>query len=603
MARNQKAERRQTTPPTIFDLLSGNIAAAVTIIIVSLAVYGQSLNFTVGKFDEDVIITFNQKILLNSSNAIEVLKRDAFFNNPGRNFYRPFQNLTFFVDTQLGRGKSWPYYFTNILLHIVSCFLLFQLLKDLRFRPRIALAVALIYATSPLFVHAVAWAPGRGDLLIAMFTLLCLRSTFAYLDTGSVAALISLHVCFFLSMFSKETSVLIPVIITAAWWKLYPNRAGTGKKLFLALLPCVIPVALWFITRSMVIPKYPDATVFGLVPFLNNLRAIPEMIGKFLVPVGLAPLPAFSWLVTGLGTVVAGALLYGALRGASQSTRTLVLFGVLWFVLFSAPGVAYTNELGDIAYDYLEHRSYLPMMGLAIVVAVILDRLYSGRTARFVTGAVFAIILAYGGFSYSRARNYKTSADFYDMAVKGNPHSGMALLNRGYLRYSSGDRQGAIEDYTQAASECPTYAEPLVNRGVLYQDMQQMVQAGDDFRNAIKRNPELFAAQYNFANWANNQDDYTLALKHYHTALSLRPTFTEGWAMIGSIKAKLGYLDDAEPYFQRAIELDPTFAITYLNRGKGLYNAGRVQEACADWNRASTLGNMEAAGLSRDLCR
>lgn len=603
MARNPKAERRQSSSSTIFEQLSGNVTALITIIIVSLAVYGQSLNFTLGKFDEDVIITFNERILKSPSNVIEVLKRDAFFNNPGRNFYRPFQNLSFFVDTQVGKGKSWAYYFTNILLHIATCWLLFQLLKDFRFRPGTALATSLIYATTPLFVHAVAWAPGRGDLLIATFTLLCLRATFRFLDTGRVSSLVVLHVCFFLSMFSKETSVLIPIIITAAWWFFYPRRAQTAKALVLALLPCVIPIALWFFTRSLVIPKYPDATVFGILPFLNNLRAIPETICKFIIPIGLAPLPAFSWLVTGLGAAVAIALVYGALRSAGDHNRKFVLFGLFWFLLFSAPGVAYTNELGDIAYDYLEHRAYLPMMGLGILIAVILDRQRTVRETQVLSWLMIACIVFYAGYGNLRARNYKTATLFYDMAIKGNPSSGMSLLNRGYLRYIAGDLQGSIDDYTKAARVCPTYAEPLVNRGVLYQDMNRMQEAGSDFLEAVRRNPKLFAAQYNMANWASKLEDYPTALRYYEKALQLRPTFAEGWSMVGAIKAKLGYLDAALPYFARALKEDPTHALTYVNRGKAFYNVGRKIEACADWNKGSTLGSTEAANLLRDLCR
>lgn len=603
MARNQKAERRQSSSSTIFEQLSGNVTALISIVVVSLVVYGQSLNFTIGKFDEDVIITFNERILKNSSNVIEVLKRDAFFNNPGRNFYRPFQNLTFFIDTQIGKGKSWAYYFTNILLHIATCWLLFQLLKDFRFRPGTALATSLIYATTPLFVHAVAWAPGRGDLLIAMFTLLCLRATFSFLDSGRISSLAVLHVCFFLSMFSKETSVLIPIIITAAWWLFYPRRSETARTLVLTLLPCLIPIALWFVTRSMVIPKYPDATVFGFLPFLNNLRAVPETIGKFFIPVGLAPLPAFSWLVTGLGSVVAIALVYGAVRSAGEDNRKLVLLGLFWFLIFSAPGVAYTNELGDIAYDYLEHRSYLPMMGFGILIAVILDRRRDVKQTQTLSWVIAGCIVFYAGFAHVRARNYKTADVFYDMAIKGNPNSGMSLLNRGYLRYVAGDLQGSIEDYTKAATVCPTYSEPLVNRGVLYQDMNRMLDAKADFLEAVRRNPKLFAAQYNMANWASKMDDYPTALKYYEKALKLRPSFAEGWSMVGAIKAKLGYLDASLPYFARALKEDPTHALTYVNRGKAFYNVGRKDEACADWNKGSTLGSAEAASLLRDLCR
>jgi Flp pilus assembly protein TadD len=601
MAKTKRSTRTSST--SLLDQLSSSTSALILLAIIGLALYGQTMSFTIGKFDEDVIITFNEKLLKNPDNVFEVLQRDAFFNNPGRNFYRPTQNLSIFLDTQIGKGKPWAYYLTNILLHIATCWLLFRTLKDLQFRPSTALGTTLLYATTPLFVHVIAWIPGRGDLLIAMFTLLCLRATFRYLDTGKVSTLIFLHVCFFLSMFSKETSVLIPIIITAAWWMLYPRRAETAKTLALTLLPCLIPVVLWFIARSMVIPKYPDATVFGIIPFLNNLRAIPETISKFLVPIGLAPLPAFSWLVTGLGSVIAIGLVVAALRRATDTERKLTLFGIGWFLLFSAPGVAYTNELGKIAYDYLEHRAYLPMIGMVIVGTVILGRLMDGRRRATVSMVLLGVVAFYGVFSFTRAKNYKTAAAFYDMAIEGNPRSGMSYLNRGYLRAISSDLKGAEADYTSAMTYCPEYAEAYVNRGVLYQNIQREADAGNDFKQAVLRNPELFAAHYNMANWYSRREDLANALTHYRRSMELKPNFGEGWAMIASIIAKQGDLTSALPYFEKALTIEPGLMVAYVNRGKAFYNVGRSSEACADWRQASALGSAEGSQLVQALCK
>ncbi len=534
---------------------------------------------------------------------IEVLKRDAFFNNPGRNFYRPVQNLSFFIDTQIGKGKSWAYYFTNILLHVATCWLLFLTLTDLKFRSGPALASTLIYAVSPIFVHAVAWAPGRGDLLIAMFSLICLRAAFRYLDTRRASSLVLLHTVFFLSMFSKETSVLIPLMIIGTWWMFYPNRAETQRTIFLILLPCVIPVVLWFITRSMVIPKFPDAKVFGIVPFLENLRVIPETIGKFLVPIGLAPLPAFSMLVTVIGAVVMFGLVVLALRNADSLQRKLVLFGIVWFLLFTIPGTAYTNELGDIAYDYLEHRAYLPMIGIVFVLGVIISKLLEGARRETAQAALIFVILGFGAFSFLHARNYKNPELFYDMAVEGNPNSGMSLLNRGYLKANKNDIDGALLDYTRAGEACPTYAEAWVNRGVLYQNMSRMTEAGNDFKAAVQKNPKLFAAQYNLANWYGRFDDLSNALTHFKAAMELKPTFPEGWAMMASVKAKMGDLPGALPDFSKALELEPALTIVYVNRGKAYYNVGQADRACEDWSKGSSMGNAEASNLLKNFCK
>ncbi|MBU3700358.1 MAG: tetratricopeptide repeat protein [Candidatus Kapabacteria bacterium] len=598
-----KNARRKSASTTLFDRVGGSPTIFVVMAVVVLAVYGQTLSFTLGKFDEDVIIKFNEKILKNPSNALDVLGRDAFFNNPGRNFYRPVQNFSFFLDTQVGNGRDLPYYLSNLLIHIATCWLLFLTLRDLRFTPGTSAASSLIFAVSPLFVHAVAWIPGRGDLLIGMFALLCLRLALRYLESGRGTLLAAFHAIFFLSMFSKETSVLIPVVVAGAWWLIYPDRSATTKRLSLLLLPCVVPIVLFFILRRIIIPKFPAEAVFGITPFLNNLRVIPESIGKFFVPIGLAPLPEFSWLVTGIGTVVAAMLIFFALRGAEPMQRKLTAFGIGWYLLFTIPGAAYTNELGSIAYEYLEHRSYLPMMGIVLVFGVVLSNQFARTRRDNVAHTIVGFIALLGVVSILHARSYKTAESFYNMAIDGNPNSGMALLNRGYLKASKGDVSGAMEDYTRATVACPTYAEAFVNRGVLYQDMGRMTDAGRDFRQAVALNPKLFAAQYNMANWYGRTDDIPNALKHYDESTRLRPTFAEGWAMSASMRAKMGDLQAALPYFDSALAHDPSLHVVFTNRGKAYYNAGRRAEACQDWQHGAAIGDAECAELMRTLCR
>jgi Flp pilus assembly protein TadD len=598
-----KTTKRKSASTTLFDRISASPSIFIVLAAVVLVVYGQTLSFTVGKFDEDVIIKFNEKILKNPSNGLDVLKRDAFFNNPGRNFYRPVQNFSFFIDTQLGKGRDLTYYLSNLLIHIATCWLLFLTLRDFRFSPAASVAASLVFAVSPLFVHAVAWIPGRGDLLIGMFALLCVRLASRYLESGRGALLAAFHGVFFLSMFSKETSVLIPVVVAGAWWLFDPNRSATSRRLVALLAPCVVPVALFFFLRRIIIPKFPAETVFGVTPFLNNLRVIPESIGKFFVPIGLAPLPEFSWLVTGIGAAVAAVLVFLALRGAESMQRKLTVFGIGWYLLFTIPGAAYTNELGSIAYEYLEHRSYLPMMGIILVFGVVLTNQFARAWRDNVARGIVGLVALLGLVSILHARNYKTAERFYDMAIDGNPNSGMALLNRGYLRASKGDVSGAIEDYTRAAVACPTYAEAFVNRGVLYQDMGRMADAGRDFRQAVALNPKLFAAQYNIANWYGRTDDVPNALKHYDESTRLRPGFAEAWAMSGSMRAKMGDLQGALPYFDSALAREPELKVVYTNRGKAYYNAGLRNEACQDWQRGSAIGDAECGELVRTLCR
>ncbi|MBU3741684.1 MAG: tetratricopeptide repeat protein [Candidatus Kapabacteria bacterium] len=597
--------RSRPKPATnnFFDRVAKTSTALTIVAVAAMLVYGQVLWFELGKLDENTVVTFNYDILKDPSKAIDVLSRDAFFQRPGRDFYRPVQNATLFIDTQIGGGDGWVYYLSNLLLHAAASCLLLLTLKDLGCSTGVSLATTIAFTVSPLFAQAVAWVPGRGDLLIGLLTLLCLRTGFKFLDTGRIGFLAAFHGFFLLAVFSKETSVLIPVMILMAWLLVHPQRAATRKNLVFLLAPTPVSIALFFYLRSLVIPRFPEPSVFGLEPFVHNLRVIPESIGKFFVPVGLAPMPAFSWLVTVIGIVVMVGLGLLAYRGVDKHGRKLALLGFGWFLLFTIPGIAYTNELGSISYDYLEHRSYLPLMGIMLVLAVIFMRMFRGAHAQRSSMAVLSLLGAAGITALIHAGDYKTPASFYDLAIDSNPASGMALLNRGFLRMTSGDPSGAISDYSRSAEVCPTYAEPLVNRGVMYQESQQMDLAGSDFREATRRNPNLFAAQYNLAEWYAKVDDLPNALQHYKHSARLDPKHGEAWTWIASIIAKSGDVQGALPYFDTAISVAPNLAIIYTNRGKAFSNVGRMQEACADWTRGSSLGSAECSNLVSSFCR
>jgi tetratricopeptide (TPR) repeat protein len=73
--------------------------------------------------------------------------------------------------------------------------------------------------------------------------------------------------------------------------------------------------------------------------------------------------------------------------------------------------------------------------------------------------------------------------------------------------------------------------------------------------------------------------------------------------MSGSMRAKMGDLQGALPYFDSALAREPELKVVYTNRGKAYYNAGLRNEACQDWQRGSAIGDAECGELVRTLCR
>ena len=126
----------------------------------------------------------------------EVFRHYLFFDSFST-YYRPVQNWSYMLDYWIWRGSPVGYHCTNILIHSLSGFLLFLLLR--RLLPALALRtlsqaparveffallVALVWTVHPVHNAAVAYISGRADSLAALFALSAWLLLLRALDAG-----------------------------------------------------------------------------------------------------------------------------------------------------------------------------------------------------------------------------------------------------------------------------------------------------------------------------------------------------------------------------------------------------------------------------------
>ena len=116
------------------------------------------------------------------SNINSIIFSDAFFNKKGVEFYRPVQNISYVIDTEISGSKPWGYHLSNVIIHILACLSLFYLFITLKFNRFLSLLFTALFTVHPLFAHAVSWVPSRGDLLIGLFGILTFVFFLKYLD-------------------------------------------------------------------------------------------------------------------------------------------------------------------------------------------------------------------------------------------------------------------------------------------------------------------------------------------------------------------------------------------------------------------------------------
>jgi tetratricopeptide (TPR) repeat protein len=431
------------------------------VIVAAFVAFGSSLHFGVTAFDDDKILGIFSGGPHRLSDA---LLSNAFMERRGQDFYRPLQSLSFMADAAWSGGPA-RYHLTNLLIHALTACCLLRLFVLLGFGRRRSLVAALLFAVHPMFAQAVAWIPGRGDLLLGLFGTLSFTALVHYRQTGRLRDGALATAALLPALLAKENAIVLPFLFIAYMALFDRKKAVQPRNLLLGaswIAVCLAYAAL----RREAMSGTPGGDVFGLVPLLDNIRTLPETLTWFFFPFDIPVMPSFTAAPTVAG-LAAALLIAAALVARGRPGRPLALFGTLWFVALLLPGMMYRQLLGAHAFTYLNHRSYLPMVGLLIVLLEAVPET-GGRTSRRGVAAAGACMVALLCLLANRQDAFFADpAAFYNQAIRTNPHSAFALNNRASLRSEAGDVSGAIRDMDAALRLEPDFPACLLNRGIL----------------------------------------------------------------------------------------------------------------------------------------
>ncbi|MBA4451151.1 serine protease [Cylindrospermopsis raciborskii CS-506_D] len=174
--------------------------------------------------------------------------------------------------------------------------------------------------------------------------------------------------------------------------------------------------------------------------------------------------------------------------------------------------------------------------------------------------------------AYKSSSVYSNNAEFY--------------FNRAYKLYESGDKQGAIVDYTQAIQINPNYADAYNNRGNARSELGDKQGAIVDYNQAIQINPNYAYAYNNRGNARSDLGDKQGAIVDYNQAIQINPNYAEAYHNRGLARYHLGDKQGAIVDYNQAIQINPNYANAYNNRGNARSELGDKQGAIVDYNQA-----------------
>ncbi len=548
-------------------------------------VYSQAIGFDFIDFDDTKLVALSRQQIQGYVTLSRILTGDVFGDKTGIFYYRPVLSLSLLADTVIGSGAPWSYHLSNILLHILACCLFLWLLLQMGLQTEGSLLAALIIGIHPVLVQAVAWIPGRNDILLAIFLLFSAIGLLRYFRGGSWCWLLTSSLSYLLAIFSKETAVIFLLILPLL---LATNEVRSNpKKAYLSGVILATVTAFWFVVRHLSSAGRPGNDIPVKEGLAYAGKGCLSYFGKLIYPIKLSIVPAFQDVNIYPG-LIAIALLAFVFWNWRPAVLQGLFLGLLWYILFLLP--ALPNE------TFLEHRLYVPMMGLLFALGSIKPlagfRLSDRKLA--LTAAVLVASLIF--INIGHTASFKNRETAWTRAAKTSPNSWLANMSMGLISSRRGDPALAEKYYLKALQINPGNPKPRFDLGLLYLNNRRPIQACDIFSGLLAAHPDYPGANYNLGLAMAQLKEYVRAAECYRREVGINPANVDARVALGASLAEIGRYGEAKESFLSVLQTDRNNFEALLNLGVIEFRAKNISEAQSWLERAVQASPERAEG-------
>ncbi len=470
------------------------LAAAVAL------VHGRSVGFGFTSLDDLTLIVDGQPFLTASGALWRAFGRTYFHVvDQAHAYYRPVVTASYALDARVFGAAPAGYHVTNVLLHLLATWLVHALLTRANLKKDVALVAALTFAVHPALVQAVAWVPGRNDLLLTVFALVAVlthaRARRARSYAFAMAWRAAHAAAFALAMFTKETAIVVP-LVALAWTRLVesddPRRRSRNDAVATWAWWAVVMSVFAYARHRVLDASDASLSIDWRAP-LHHLSVLVSSAGKILLPVSLAPIATIddTPLWPGVAAVLALVLLVLLVQRGGKLRLPVIAFGAIVYALALFPSLLAPGSL------VLENRLYLPTVGMVFVIAELADKARLERSVAVALASVTTVALALLTLGYASA--YRDPLAFGKAAVKGSPRSPLAHFTLGQARQLRGDLEAAMSEYASALALDAN--EPIVhnNLAVIHMKRGDWARAESELEAELRVNPGYGTAMENLS--------------------------------------------------------------------------------------------------------
>ncbi len=514
---------------------------------------------------------------------------------------RPVAYASFRLNYFLGEFNPHGYRLVNVAIHAVNAILIYVLVTVLLRRSKLAASLprssvlfisataALLFAAHPLATESVTYIIQRFTSLVVLFSLLSLCLYFAscsvplrwvrwLLRGGAVVAVL-------LAMQTKEDAFMIPLLAVLLDWLVLGTRLRPAVIRALPLLLCMplIPVLVFMtaaaqhggfdFNAAMNIVNSRDEPLSHWQYFVTELTVMTHYLRQMFWPKGMnldPEWPIYGSILHGpvllALAVLSGMVLtaWGLVRRFRGDVRFVLGFACVgWFFITISVSSALT-PLPDLV---AEHRSYLPSIGIFILVACLLDWLRSsslGTRAHVLrVGIPVFTLLCVGALSWKtciRNNVWRTRESLWEDTVAKSPGKYRTWGNLGAAYSDAGKNEQAVHCFREALKVEPRFQNGLLNLSNSLLRLNRPKEALDTTmqlinidKNATTKPPVAFTLGLSLAGVGR----YDEAVSVFRDILASMPEDPQTHKALGLVYYQTGLPHRALDHYQAAARVQP----------------------------------------------
>ena len=592
-----------------------HLSATIAIVILGVLIYANTLNSPFA-FDDFPNIVENPHVRISDFGLESII--DSGTQSPSAR--RPVANISFAVNYLFGKYDVRGYHIVNIVIHFLNGILVYLLANalfiltssrsDLRApdivisksaRPMpefMPLFAALVFVAHPIQTQSITYIVQRMNNMATLFYLLAvllyIQGRFSrqlgkrwLLWAGCLGA-------WTLAIETKEIAATLPVAVLLYEWYFFQDLSRDWLKKNLAfliglilLLALIVYFYLGGLPFEGIMESYRgrDFTVGQRV--LTQFRVVIMYLGLLALPLpsrlnllhNVTPSHSFIDPITTLLSFCAIVSLIGLAVLLAKRHR-IISFCILWFFLHLA------IESSVVGLEMIfEHRLYLPMAGVAILLSTLLFSFQSGikRWSPFIA---ILIILSLSIGTVLRNNDWRDRTTLWNDVISKNPESYRAYYNLASEQRTLGKLDAAIENYAQALRLKPDHANAHNNLGFIFASQGQTEKAVHHYYEALKIKPDHAEAHHNLGVFFEEQGKFETAMGCYAEALRINPEFAEAHNNMGALLEEQGNFKGAIFHYREALRINPNDPETRNNFGVALEGQGLIKEAIDQYLKA-----------------